>query len=143
MAGKARNGQPDDDMDAAANGRAEDMNDPALLHYVQALERRQDRHESGCQDERQAADRRREELHKKVDDGFARTDKKIDDLATKIDGSLSKIHERLNTETAEGHKREVKAWDWRLKAAVWVIGGLLGVAGYAVVQWFLARGVAG
>lgn len=118
MAEGAKNGQQDD-MDRAANGRAEDMSDPALLQLLQHVINDFSAHKRECGEERRYAQEQRDKLVGKVDAGFA-----------KVDGSISKLHDRLNEVVTTGHAGEAKTWDWRMKTVSGVMVAFAGVAAF-------------
>lgn len=122
-------------------------NDHMLLELIRQAFDDLAQHKRECTDERREAARRSDDLSRKVDSGFARSDKKMDALLEKVDRSISAVHTRVNGLAEDGHEREAKAWTWRMKTVVGVgaavIGALGGGFGFALVQWLLARGVAG
>lgn len=123
MAGKARNGQRDDDMDRMANGREQDeMSEHLILELVRQQTDRLAKHEEGCIEERREANRQRDDLRKEMRSGFG-------ELKT----SISKLHERINEVVTAAHAGEAKTWDWRLKTASALIALLLALLGSLVL----------
>lgn len=122
MTGRGKQSAQPDDMDRAANGRDE-MSDPTLLHYVQTLDKRMDRHETNCIEERKEAQRQRDRLAEKMDAGFA-----------KIEASISKLHDRVNGVIDAGHKGTGRLLWWLLSVAGVAILLLISAVGYLITN---------
>lgn len=144
MAGGRKSQPAADDMDRAANGRdqGDPMSEHLMLEMIRQVGDRLARHEEGCVEERREAKRDRHDFRSEVALTLNGLREEMRAGFAKIDGSVSKIHERINAITEKGYERETTAWGWRMKTAAAVIGILLGVAGFALAQWLLARGVA-
>jgi hypothetical protein len=138
-----------DDMDHAANGRDREdpMSESLMLEMIRQLAERVARNEAGYADDRREDKRDRQDFRSEVGTGLTSLRDEIRVGFVQTTGAISKLHDRIDIVKDEGHQRENSAWGWRMKTMVWALGSLLGalagVAGFALIQWLRATGVAG